>query len=306
MPIPNFFIVGAPRSGTTAMHEYLRKHPDAFMSTPKELHFFAPEAAATGTITDEQQYRLLFVQAEGKKVIGESSPGYLYPERTPHRIKAFAPNAKILMMLRDPAEIAYSLHAYRLRNLHEDIPDFLEAFAADADRAEGKRMPQCFGKTCPKHFPYHTLGNLSPCVKRYVDVFGKENVHIIIYDDFRKDTAATYRNLCAFLGIDAKFTPDFPIINDTVLVRSGALRRKLRSFIAFPPQPLAGLKRVLPQRFKRSVMRALHLFFYAPGPGYYPRSGVREALRPVFADDVALLSRMLNRDLSSLWGYSNI
>jgi hypothetical protein len=306
MPIPNFFIVGAPRSGTTAMHEYLRKHPETFMSTPKELHFFAPEAAATGTITDEQEYRALFAQAEGKKVICESSPGYLYPEQTPRRIKAFSPDAKILIMLRDPAEIAYSLHAYRLRNLHEDIPDFLDAFAADTDRAESKRMPACFGKTCPKHFLYRTVGTLSPCVKRYVDVFGENNVRVIVYDDFKKDTAGTYRNLCAFLGIDTHFIPDFPVINDTELVRPGIMRRKLRSFIAFPPQPLAALKHILPKRFKQSVMRALRPFFYAPGPGYYPSAEVREVLRPVFSSEVAALGRMLNRDLGALWGYSNI
>jgi len=306
MPVPNFFIAGVPRCGTTAMHEYLRQHPEVFMSIPKETHFFAPEAAMPGTITDERQYRALFEKAEGKKVIGESSPGYLYPEQTPHRIKAFSPDAKILIMLRDPVDLVYSLHTHMLRHLHEDIPDFLEAFAADTDRAAGRRLPMCFGKTCPKHYSYHEIGLLSQGVRRYVDVFGKEKVRVIVYDDFKNDTAGVYKKLCAFLGIDTGFQPDFPVINDTERVRPGPVRKKLRSLIAFPPQPLMTMKRALPAVLKRSMMRALKPFFYAPDVQHYPSAEVRRKLQPVFADDVAELSRLLNRDLASLWGYRNV
>jgi hypothetical protein len=118
MPYPNFFIVGAPKSGTTALHTYLGMHPEVFMG-PKEAHFFAPDVRIEPL--DSDKYFEGFVGAEGKACIGEASVFYLYPEKAAAAIHEFNPNAKIIVMLRNPVDLLYSLHSQFQFDQLEDI-----------------------------------------------------------------------------------------------------------------------------------------------------------------------------------------
>src|SRR5882672_1680365 len=111
---PDCFIVGAPRCGTTAMYTYLGQHPEIFMSARKEPHFFGTDLSSPALVRDEQQYLSLFAKAQNEKRAGEASVFYLYSQRAAREIHAFCPSARIIIMLRNPVEMMYSLHSRHL------------------------------------------------------------------------------------------------------------------------------------------------------------------------------------------------
>ena len=171
---PNFFIVGAAKAGTTSMHEYLCAHPDIFMPSGadlrltrnalKEPYFFGSDLdiAEYWSIRDREQYLSLFVDAGNAKRIGEASVWYLPSTEAASEIKQFNPNAKIIIMLRNPVDMVYSLHGQFLRSGNEDIVDFEEALNVQEDRRNGRRIPTS------AHFPgglqYTSIATFSPQV----------------------------------------------------------------------------------------------------------------------------------------------
>ncbi len=206
---PNFFIVGAPRCGTTAMYEYLRQHPEIFMPLRKEPHFFGSDLIITPKFFDYTQnmkeYLGLFAAAQNEKRLGEASPIYLVSRLAAAEIKEFSADAKIIIMLRDPVDMMHSLHAHAVYAGGENIEDFESALDAEEDRKRGLRVPK--GNGLADSLFYREVAKFSEQVGRYFQVFGRENVHIIIYDDLRDDTAGVYRETLRFLGVNPDFQP---------------------------------------------------------------------------------------------------
>ena len=135
---PDFFIAGMPRSGTTSMYTYLKQHPDIFLSIYKEPNYFCKDLSQSDyNVRDEALYHSLFVHAAGKKRIGEGSVWYLTSTTAASEIKKFSPSAKIIVMLRNPVEMIYSLHSLYLRTGNEDTVDFEQALALQPDRMKG-------------------------------------------------------------------------------------------------------------------------------------------------------------------------
>ncbi len=120
---PNFFIVGAPRCGTTALYSYLRQHPDVFLPDYKEPHFFNTDMNSGGAIRDDAEYLALFASARDQARIGEASVYYLSSQAAPERIKSFCPTAKIVVMLRNPVDAVDALHAHQVAAWLEDVWD---------------------------------------------------------------------------------------------------------------------------------------------------------------------------------------
>ena len=141
MRTPNLFIVGAPKCGTTSLDNYLRQHPDVFMSPKKEPHYFGSDLYAPRFIRDWETYRVLFSGATDEAVVGEASVWYLYSQNAAREIHSVCPNAKIIIMLRNPVDQMHSLHSQRLYSGLETIRDFEDALAAEADRKRGQRIP---------------------------------------------------------------------------------------------------------------------------------------------------------------------
>src|SRR5437667_3118215 len=165
---PNFFIVGAQNSGTTSLYGYLKQHPDVFMPALKEPHYFAQitpshEQRYLRTIVrDEAAYLRLFLKAKGYPAIGEASPSYLWDANAPHRIRKAVPHAKIIILLRDPVERAYSHYLMDVREGRQDLP-FLQALERDWNRSKkGWSVSQL----------YVELGLYAEQVRRYLEVFG--------------------------------------------------------------------------------------------------------------------------------------
>jgi len=300
---PDFFIVGAPKCGTTAMQYYLSQHPDIFMPEAKppyfkgkELHFFGSDLKFRRPSLSEEDYLSYFREAKDEKRVGEASVWYLYSKLAAIEIKECCPRASIIIMLRNPVDMIYSLHSQQVYNRNEDITSFREALQAEYERKKGLRIPKTVHLV--EGLFYRETVKFSEQVKRYFDVFGRENVQIIIFDDFKADTAGVYKNTLRFLGVDDSFEPEFKVINPNKVVRSKALREFLHD-----PPPMARMarkigKRLVPKPLRQQIMEGLQRINikYAPRPPMDP--DLRHQLQEEFKPEVEKLSELLGRDLN--------
>lgn len=287
---PDFFIVGAPKSGTTALYRYLRPHPDIFMPSSKELHYFGSDLDIRfGATRKEDDYLAHFRQAKDEKRVGEASVWYLYSQKAAAEIYTFCPAARIIIMLRNPVDMLYSQHSQFLYNGNEDIVDFAEALAAESDRKQGRRIPP------ETHFTaalfYRETAEYAEQVKRYFDIFDPDQVRIILFDDFRTDTAGVYRQTLQFLDVADDFQADFRVVNPNKRARSKALRRVLN-------RPPAWARRLVPKPFRQGVRRQLKQW----NTNYQSRQPIdpvlRRQLQAEFAPEVLHVSELIGRDLS--------
>lgn len=287
---PDFFIVGAPKSGTTAMQTYLQEHTNIFMPEMKEIHHFADDLLKPNDpFLDRDKYLSLFKNAKENQLIGETSVFYLLSENAARNIKSFCTDAKIIIMLRNPMDVMYSLHSQLVFNGEEDIENFEEALAAESLRKRGVKLPKRT-RIYKKHL-YTEVVKFSEQVKRYFDLFGRENVHVIIYDDFKKDTAKVYKDTLKFLGIDSNFQPEFKIINPNKKVRSKMLQK-----ILIDPPSLALI--LIPKEYRETIVKTLMRLNtqYMPRPSMSPE--LRKQLQKKFESEIEQLSNLLGRDLT--------
>jgi hypothetical protein len=302
---PNFFIVGAPKSGTTAMHVYLSEHPDIYMADYKEPHYFGEDLLGPRMTLfrgKKKKYLSIFADARYEKWVGESSIWYLYSRTAAREIHTFDRNARILIMLRSPLEMIYSYYSQAVYTGNEVLPTFEEALAIEADRRQGRGVPPLAHSL---HGLYYTaIGSYYEQVKRYLEVFPREQVHIIIYDDFRKDTPGAYRDTLAFLGVDSTFETNFPIINANKEVRSPLLQ-KLMMTVGISPMLLKDrlhylttTNRLLPHWFRHRILYSAILAYSQKEPRPTMKPETRAHLQDVFREDVERLSELLGRDLT--------
>ncbi len=292
---PDFVIVGAPKSGTTAMYEYLRAHPQLFLPERKEVRFFGSDLDVRDrpTLTVEE-YLAHFAPADPAQLVGTAYVWYLFSSRAAAEIHAFAPDVRIIAMLRNPVEMVWSLHSEHLFNGNEDLDDFTAALDAEPDRRAGRRIPP--HAHLPQGLLYSEVPRYAEQLERCIAVVGRDRVHVILYDDFARDVRGTYRQLLGFLGVDPNFTPgSFAVINANKRTRS----EWFRHFLARPPElPRRLIRRLVPAPLRRSAYeRAKRLNVSAARRAPMP-AATRERLRRQFAPEVARLSALLDRDLS--------
>lgn len=290
---PDFFIVGAPKCGTTAMNNYLSEHPEVFIPDIKEVHFFGRDLDITkGALRDERAYLELFRGAKGEKRLGEASVWYLYSQTAAEEIYSFNPDAQIIVMLRNPPDMLYSQHSQFLYNGNEDIEDFREALAAEPERKAGRRIPK--SAHLVDGLFYSETVRYAEQLDRYFRRFGRSNVHVILYDDFRTDLKGTYRELLQFLGVRDDFAPEFAVVNPNKRARSALLR----SFVQEPPESIKRLSRVFfPRSLRQRVMKGLdqvNIRYEARAPFDPELKGELEAR---FAPEVRRLEQLLGRTL---------
>ncbi len=294
---PDFFIVGAPKCGTTAMHAYLAAHPDVFMPSQKEPHFFGSDLEFHDQRRpDEPAYRALFEAAGTERRLGEASVFYLCSERAADEIHAFQPTAQIVVMLRNPIDVMYSFHSQRLYNGTESIEDFGEALAAIPERRAGRRLPHHLGLR--QGLFYTELVRFAPQLERYIERFGRERVHVIFYEEFRNDPRGAYRGLCRFLGVDPDVEPEFGVVNPNKVARIGWLRDLLWR----PPPVVRRVVRVLlPGRARARTGKALRRLNTVQQERASLAPALRSRLEGEFASEVVALEKLLGRDLAIWW-----
>jgi hypothetical protein len=291
---PNFFIVGGAKCGTTSLHDYLDQHPQIFLPAHKEPLYFARDldVPPEWCVRDDRRYVELFAKADASaERLGEASVWYLFSKTAAAEIHAFDPNAKIIIMLRDPIDAMYSLHGQFLWNCNDDILDFELALAAQADRRAGRRIPP--EAHIPAALQYTDVMTFYPQVMRYIETFGRENVHVILFDDFATDTAGEYRKVLQFLGVDPDFAPEFSIVNAAKPITPGFNR-----FFARRPRLRQIIRNLIPIPIVRSLNKLLpFLVRTVRRPSTIDRQ-LRNRLLPQFKSDIESLERLLHRDLS--------
>ena len=298
---PDFFIVGAPKCGTTAMQDYLSQHPEIFMPKAKppffrgkELHFFGSDLRVNHPGLTEEEYLSYFQEAKSAKRVGEATVWYLYSKCAAYEIKGFNPSASIIIMLRNPVDMLYSFHSQLLYNGDEDIEDFKTALDAEPDRKRGLHLPK-HGVVLAERLFYREIARYPEQVKRYFDVFGRGNVIVIIFDELKAETAKVYKETLRFLGVNEDFQPVFEIINPNKRARSRFISALLRN----PPQIAQSFaKVVMPQPLRQGLIEALKRYNtrYESQPPMDPE--LRKRLQAEFAPDVERLSELLGNDLT--------
>ena len=294
---PNFFILGAPKCGTTALSEYLRRHPRAFVSQPKEPHYFcgdfdyyyAPDRRS------EQHYLRLFDAATPDHLaVGEASVWYLYSSDAAANIAAFDPDARAVVMLRNPVDLVPSLHSQLLYMLDEDEPDVTRAWELQEARLRGERLPPRV--RVPEFLQYGEAAKLGAQLARVYESLPREQVLTLVFDDLRADTGAVYRRTLEFLGLPDDGRAEFPRVNENKVHRAGAVARLTQR----PPAALVGVARGVKRvtgverlgvldRVRRGNRQVTGRRELDPG--------LAEELRAYFADDVGELSELIGRDL---------
>lgn len=289
--LPDFFIIGAPKCGTTALYLYLRQHPDVFMPFHKEPLYFGTDLARRYGRLTAADYEALFRPARPEQRVGEASAWYLYSRSAASEIRDAVPNAQIIVMLRNPVDVMYAQHSQLLFNQQEDIADFAQALAAEEDRAAGRRLPP--GPIRPENLLYRRMARFSEQLPRYLDAFGRERVHVIIFDDLVADTSVVYRSTLQFLGVDDRFQPAFERANESKRVRS----RWLQQLVYDPPV----VRRLAPILRRHPLVHAVRnrILSVNSSPATRPPmdTALRAQLTREFEPEVRRLSDLVGRDL---------
>jgi hypothetical protein len=327
---PNLFIVGAPRCGTTALHGYLGRHEQVFWPAIKEPHWFssdlnAEREAHRGSnelrwpINTLEQYLWLFRGATGQRWRGDASVLYLYSAAAAGEIAAFNPAARIIVMLREPVAFLQSFHAALVYLGDEDCWSLPAAIELEAERAAGRRVPASV--RTPSTLRYTKVASFSEQLARYTAAFPKDQVKVIVFDDFAADPAGVYREVLEFLELreSAAAPAAFRQVNPNraprwrrVSLWARAIDPHVLRLWRDPTFPRAPgyrpplLARLLPLRAGLALHRAVERVNSRRVPRTALPDDARAALQRRMRGEVERLSAMLGRDLIALWGYERV
>jgi hypothetical protein len=300
MTLPNFFLVGAPKCGTTALAAYLRAHPHVFMCLPKEPHYFALDLPAYRHVTHWKDYESLFRDAgEAHLAIGEASILYMYSQVAIAELHRKFPDARLLVMLRNPVEMAISMHAQMLWTCDESVTDFARAWALCADRRAGGQVP----RRCrdPKTLSYDRVPLLGHQLRRLLGIFPRSQVGWWFFDDLMADPGHVYREVLSFLDVPDDGRREFPRVNARKHARSRVLSLCTQKMPRRVSSAAMQLKRGLGiQRW--GVLDALRRAnVRSHGNNEVPPS-MRHEVTEHFASDVHLLEDITGRGLGHWLG----
>lgn len=292
MKSPNFFIVGAPKCGTTALYEYLKSHPSIFLpKVKKEPHYFCTDISGRKRLSLEAYLSLFEEATESSLAIGEASVWYLMSNVAITNINQFDSDARIIVMLRNPVDAAYSLHHHLYNMCDESEPDFETAWQLQESRRKGNNIPET--ARCEKWLQYCKVYSYADHLERLWSVFPREQTCVILFDDFIKNTHSSYQEVLRFLNCPDDSRQRFPPVNESSKVRSRLISR----LQGHQPRWIRSTKRLLRikslgiakiagklnvRRQKRPAMAA----------------HVRQEVAAAFSNDIARTSQLLGRDLS--------
>ena len=294
---PNFFIVGAPKCGTTALYEYLRPHPHIFLPRLKEPHFFAKDLGTYPAVKTPEAYAALFADATARHLrVGEASVYYLRSSTAIPNIREYNPDAKLIAMFRNPVDMVYSFHSQLLYVSQENVRDFETAWRLQGRRSQGLDLPR--RSRGGFLLQYADMGRFGTQARRLLATFPAAQVKIILFDDFSASPQLVYDEIIDFLELPHDGRAQFPRINENKRARMAWLRKLMVN----PPYKARSAYR----SFKQAV-GGRHLD--ATKQWLIDRITVRERRPPLspefraelvetFRDEVALLSQLLDRDLS--------
>jgi hypothetical protein len=312
--LPDFFVVGHAKSGTTALYEMLRRHPQIYMGDLKEPWFFAsdmqPRFQRPGSGVAPQtleEYAALYTGARPDQRIGEGTSSYLWSRTAAGAIAGVQPAAKIIAILREPASFLRSLHLQLVQNHIESKQDLRRALELEGPRREGRHVPRRSDR--PQLLQYLDHVRYVEQLRRYRDVFPAEQMLVLIYDDFRDANEATIRTVLSFLDVDDTTQIDVLEVNPSVRTRSQQLDNLVHAVsVGHGPVSRAAkgaIKVITPRRLRKDALALTRerIVNATPRP---PDEALMAELRHRFKGEVTALSEYLGRDLVSLWGYDEV
>lgn len=294
MKIPTFFIVGAPKCGTTALSEYLRVHPNILISEPKEPYYFCDDFKHRAVDTFEHYMACFKGQSDCHQAVGEASVWYLYSKVAIPKIYQYNREARIIVMLRNPIDMIYSLHSQLLYNHSEDVSEFEEAWALQDKRRHGRNLPH--KKRNSEFLQYGDVGMLGRQVDRLLSIFPRDQIKIILFEDFSQFTKQVYEEVLVFLGVESDGRYVFPKIN----ANKGHRLRFLAGFTQRPPCALNHRVQRAKKLFGISKLKILPVLRRLNGYQFSRKTmshNFRRQLVEFFSDDIDYLSGRLGIEL---------
>lgn len=293
LKMPNFFIVGAPKCGTTSLYHYLDQSNDIFFSKIKEPEFFCfdgdfdkfynIERITKKHVLDLESYKALFDEAQSELIRGEASPTYLYSSCAPRKIYDLIPDAKIVVMLRNPINRAFSHYMHNIHMGLEELCTFEEAI-----RAENERIKQNWAF----YWHYLRMGMYSEQLVRYFDYFSIEQIKVIIFDDFVSDPVAVVRDVCNFLCVNENFNLD---VSKKYAVSGKPYLKILTKLIVKPNKIKNILKKIIPVEHGRAI-KHFHAKYFLKKENI--KASTRKWLERYYKNDIHKLEKLISRDLS--------
>lgn len=301
----DFFIVGQAKSGTTALADFLSQHPEIFMSFPKEPAFFATDIVRESDrfhgkkvyfkTRSLQQYINLFAKAEPNQLLGEASTSYIYSKEAAKNIRAYNPNAKIIILLRNPADFLHSLHMQYVNETVENEIDFKKAIKLEEQRRKGKALSKRVKS--PSLLFYYDRIKYFEQIKRFFDNFSKDNIFVSSSEEFMSNNAQIYRAVLEFLDVkDTSFSPNFGIVHGSKTSRN----RIVNSVLHIPKVKNVIFKLVGMNTYMKLRGKVMPILM---------KNTSREKLDPQIRSlinnearaDIVKLDRLLQTDFVNLW-----
>jgi hypothetical protein len=312
--MPDFFVVGHAKCGTTALYEALKPHPQIFLPELKEPYFFIPEVREEErwTLFDAprtlEQYLALFAPAGPDQRVGEVSPHYIWSETAAPGIAAARPDAKIVAILREPASFLRSLHTHLLKSHIETEKSLRRALDLEAPRREGRSIPS--SSRWPRLLLYSEHVRYATQLRRFYDLFPPERILVLVYEDFRRDNQGTLDAVLRFLEVDEDPALAVPESNTTAqqVRRPGlysALHRLSMGHGRGAGALRGAIKALTPQGLRRRTLESTRhrLAMGEPEPA---DEELAAELRRRFKPEVVAVSELLGRDLVGRWGYEDV
>ena len=291
----------------------LRRHPQIYMPEVKEPWFFATELHVRtpprpqGTPKNMDEYMALFADARPDQKLGEASPHYLWSHTAAGHIAEVRPDARIIAILREPASFLHSLHLQFVEVYYETEADLRKALELEKPRSEGRHVPRY--SYWPQLLLYSEHIRYVEQLRRYHEVFGHDQVKVLIYDDFRNDNESTVRSVQRFLGVEDTAPIEVVEANPTVRARSQLLNEIVHA-VGVGRGPIShavkeAIKAVTPAGPRRSALYAVQrsFVFGSPRP---PDQELLAEIRRRYRGEVEALSEYMGRDLVDLWGYDDV
>lgn len=305
----DFAIVGQPKSGTTALAQFLDKHPQVCMSRPKEPSYFATDIIAESDafhkkpkyfkVRAPEQYDELFKHMQDGQILGEASTNYLYSKQAAINIYRHNPNAKIIIMLRNPIDFMHSLHMQYVNETVENESDFKKALELEKYRRKGLVEPPRRTR-CPSYHYYLRRAQYYNQLKHFFDLFPRKQILILITEEFQSDNIGSYENVLRFLEVDSNFRPDFATVHG-----SKAPRVKLLNKLAHTIWIKNIARFILGAHFYISLQKHLNKLLLKKQPREEVDLLLRQQLQKELKPEVEKTSSLVDRDLTSLWGFDD-
>ena len=282
----DFFIVGAPKAGTTSLYHYLNEHPQIEMSLQKEPDYFSDKEIqiqglyySKNRIDTEEKYNGLFNTQKKDVIFGEGSVSYLFYPTVAQDIKVYNPMAKIIIMLRNPIERAFShyLMDYRLGLVSDSFEDIINK------KSKHKNAHLFYQQ-------YIKVGEYAAQLKRYCDIFDKKNILLIDYENFKSDVTGTVNSAYSFLNISAEFSVDINKKHNTFTMPKNKLIRFVYSFVI--------IRNILSFIFPKNIIKAVRLILFTKDKKPKLLEETRNQLKHYFSNDVRLLGNLIGKDYS--------